>query len=70
MSLPSSDPALQRQLLPWVRPHFVDLFQFPQGKEVREGLLLQEQLQEQEVNLFPGGPGKWVLESESLSLLP
>lgn len=66
MSLPSSDPALQRQLLPWVRPHFVDLFQFPQGKEVREGLLLQEQ----EVNLFPGGPGKWVLESESLSLLP
>lgn len=56
--------------MPWVRPHFVDLFQFPQGKEVREGLLLQEQLQEQEVNLFPGGPGKWVLESESLSLLP
>lgn len=52
--------------MPWVRPHFVDLFQFPQGKEVREGLLLQEQ----EVNLFPGGPGKWVLESESLSLLP
>lgn len=66
LSLPSSDPALQRQLLPWVRPHLVGLFQFPQGKEVRKGLLLQEQ----EVSLFPGGLGKWVLESESLSLLP
>lgn len=41
MLLHSSDPALQRQLVPWVRAHPDDLFQFPQSHRVRARLMLQ-----------------------------
>ena len=42
LPLHSSDPALQRQLAPWLRPHPDDLF-VSQGTGVRERLLLREQ---------------------------
>lgn len=55
--------------MPWVRPHFVDLFQFPPGLR-GAGEAPAAGAAGKEGSLFPGRPGKWVLESESLSLLP
>lgn len=52
------------QQAPWVRPHSDSSFPRAEGEPCAAGAALKE------VSLFQGGPGKWVLEAESLSLSP